>query len=443
MALSRESLTQQFSGEIVLPEDSTYAELTFAFGAPSAPAAVLLPKDTVEVAAALALVRQLGPPLAVRSGGHSNAGLSTNVGGLVVNLSRMNTVELTDTEQGLVRVGAGATWGQVAETLRPHQLAISSGDTRSVGVGGLTLGGGIGWMVRKYGLALDQLQAVELVTADGRVLRASRAENSELFWALRGAGGNFGIVTSFEFEAHRVEKVTYATIMYPVDGLAGLLSAWRQAVRASREELSSSFSLLPPFGEGDVPKAMVLACYAGGGAEAEAQLAPLRQLATPMFADIKEIDYADVLEEGQPPEGMQIVVKNIFYPALTDEVIAAITAAQSQPGMRVFQLRHLGGAYGRVPAEESAFAFRDSEIMMFGAHFFPGDATPADFEAGLQPWREVSALGRGSYINFLSTATAEDVDLIYPDETRQRLAQLKRTYDPNNLFRGNYNIIPS
>ncbi len=443
MPLSREALSEQFPGEIVLPGDPGYAELTFAFGAPSAPAAVLLPRAASEVAAALSLARQLGLPLAVRSGGHSNAGLSTNQGGLVINLSRINTVEIIDAKKRIVRVGAGATWGQVAETLRPHKLAISSGDTRSVGVGGLTLGGGIGWMVRKYGLALDQLHAAELVTSAGQVLEASRQENPDLFWALRGAGSNFGVVTYFEFEAQRVDKVTYATIMYPLDNLSALLTAWRDSVRASSEDLSSSFSLLPSFGEGDPPKAMVLACYAGNQTEAEPHLAPLRQLGPLMFEDIKEVDYAEVLEEGQPPESMQIVVKNTFYPTLTAEVIEAIAAAQAQPGMRVFQLRHLGGACQRVAADETAYAFRDSEIMMFVASFFPGEATPAEIDAGLQAWRDVAALGRGSYINFLSTATAEDVAAIYPVETRQRLADLKRVYDPDNLFRSNYNILSS
>ncbi|HRN49733.1 MAG TPA: FAD-binding oxidoreductase [Anaerolineales bacterium] len=443
MSLTRQQIAAHFSGEFILPADPGYAEVSDGYQNPGAPAVVLLPATAVQVAEALALVQQLGLPVTIRSGGHNNAGLSTNRGGIVISLAHINDIQRLD-DHGRVRVGSGATWGAVAEALRPHQLAISSGDTRTVGVGGLTLGGGIGWMVRKFGLALDSLLAVELVTVDGRILRASRDEHAELFWAVRGAGANFGVVTYFEFAAQRVPKVTYNTIMYSQDEVPALLRNWRDAVRGSREDVTSSFTLLPSFGEGMPPMVWVLACYAGPAAEAEPHLARLAQLATPISVESKEVDYADVLEDGQPPEGMQIVVKNIFLQSLTDEAIDAIAAVNSQPGMRVFQLRHLGGAVARVPAEETAFAFRDSEIMMFSAAFFPGDATSEVIEAGMQGWQALARQhGRGSYINFLSTASAEDVADIYPTATRARLAALKREYDPHNLLNSNYNVLPA
>ncbi len=184
------------------------------------------PTSVADVQAGVRFAVDTGLALAVRGGGHSFAGFGTNDGGVVIELSKLATVEIVDKERHLVRIGGGATWGQVAAALAPHNLAISSGDTKSVGVGGLTLTGGIGWKVRKYGLALDQLVAVELVTADGEVVRASADENPELFWAVRGGGGNFGIVTAFEFAAHPTTDVFEGKIAFPAaeaaDRAAGL-----------------------------------------------------------------------------------------------------------------------------------------------------------------------------------------------------------------------------
>lgn len=443
MNVTREQIAAHFSGEFILPEDAKYPQVSDGYLNPGAPAAVLLPANAAQVAEGLALVRQLGLPVSIRSGGHNNAGLSTNRGGIVISLARINAVELLDAS-GRVRVGSGATWGAVAEALRPHQLAISSGDTTTVGVGGLTLGGGIGWLVRKFGLALDSLLAVELVTVDGRTLRASRKEHAELFWGVRGAGANLGVITHFEFAAQRMPKVTFATIMYGLDQLPALLQRWRDAVRTASEDLTSSFTILPSFGEGMPPMAWVLACYAGPAAEAEPHLAPLAQLSTPLSLETKEVDYADVMEAGQPPEGMQAVVKNVFFPSLTDEIIAAIVGLNAQPGMRIFQLRHLGGAVARVAAHETAFALRDNEIMMFCTSFFPADAPGEQLTEQMQGWEQFVGLhGRGSYINFLSTASAEDVAAIYPPATLARLAALKQQYDPQNILRSNYNIAPN
>src|SRR5829696_6935161 len=197
-------LNDHIVGEVVLPGSPTYDELRKVFNHAGSPAVIIRGQSTDDLVAALRFAREFHLPVSVHSGGHGLSGLATNNGGLVLDLTHFNKVELLDPERGLVRIGAGARWGEVAKALAAHGLTISSGDTNQVGVGGLTLGGGIGWMVRKFGLTIDSLQAAEIVTADGRTLRVSENEHPDLFWALRGGGGNFGVVTSFEFEAHPV-----------------------------------------------------------------------------------------------------------------------------------------------------------------------------------------------------------------------------------------------
>ena len=189
--------------------------------------------------AAVRFAARTGLSLSVRGGGHGFPGFATNDGGVVIDLSSLANVEIIDEEQHLVRIGGGATWGQVAAALAPHGLAISSGDTKSVGVGGLTLTGGIGWKVRKYGLALDQVVAAEVVTANGAVVHTSAQENPELFWAIRGGGGNFGIVTAFEFVAHPTTDVFYGNIAFPASEKASVLQGWADYLRSAPEELTS------------------------------------------------------------------------------------------------------------------------------------------------------------------------------------------------------------
>ena len=183
--------------------------------------------------------------VSVRSGGHSPLGHSTNTGGMVIDLAHLDAVEVLDADRRLVRVGGGATWGQVSAALDPHGWALTAGDTSDVGVGGLTLGGGIGWLVRRHGLAVDNLVGARVVTADGRLVTASADEHPDLFWALRGGGGNFGVVVDFDFVAQPVSTVHYGTITYQVDDPADLLRRWRNAMRLAPEELSSTLALMP------------------------------------------------------------------------------------------------------------------------------------------------------------------------------------------------------
>ena len=242
----------------------------------------------------------------MRSGGHSPLGHSTNTGGMVIDLAHLDAVEVLDAERRLVRVGGGATWGKVAAALDPHGWALTSGDTADVGVGGLTLGGGIGWMVRRHGLAIDNLVGARVVTADGRLVTASADEHPDLFWALRGGGGNFGVVVDFDFVAQPVGTVHYGAVTYQVDDAADLIRRWRDAMRRAPEELSSTLALLPQM-PGAPRIANVLLCYAGAPGtamtDADAAIEPLLELGTVTQASIAERRYAEVLEDAQQPAG--------------------------------------------------------------------------------------------------------------------------------------------
>src|SRR4249920_73366 len=215
MSSALEALRRDFGGDIIEPGGAEYESASRSLLASGKPVHVLRPESVEDVQAGVRFAARAGLLLSVRGGGHGFPGFGTNDGGVVIDLSRLANVEIIDNERHLVRIGGGATWGQVAPALARHGLAISSGDTKSVGVGGLTLTGGIGWKVRKYGLALDNVVAAEVVTANGEVVHASARENPELFWAIRGGGGNFGIVTAFEFVAHPTREVFYGNMAFP------------------------------------------------------------------------------------------------------------------------------------------------------------------------------------------------------------------------------------
>lgn len=427
----------------ILPGDEGYSEASTTYMGEGEPAVIIRARDATDVQAAIRTAVGDGLVLSVRSGGHSALGHGTNTGGVVLDLSGIDSVEVLDRDARLVRIGTGATWGTVADALADHGLALTSGDTRSVGVGGLTLGGGIGWMVRKYGLTIDALRAVDLVTADGTVLRASTDEHPDLFWAVRGGGGNFGVVTHFEFEAQRVSTIVGGMLSYAPGDATALVAGWRDAMRSAPEELSTALLLMPGFGE--YPAGIsAFVCYAGpDGDEARAAIEPLLKIGTVAGNMVAEMPYAAVLEEAHPPEGVRAIVSNALVEDLTDEAIGAIVTAYAdgQAGRVVF-LRSLGGAVSRVPAEATAFVHRDVEAMIVSAAFVPLDASDEMVAAAKKSWRPIGEQGVGAYSNFLGSDEDEDVAAIYPPATYERLALIKRTYDPTNLFSRNFNIKP-
>ncbi|HWM03074.1 MAG TPA: FAD-binding oxidoreductase, partial [Actinophytocola sp.] len=444
--MTQQLQTTDVTGEVLRPGDEAYDDAARAFFGEGAPALVARPSTADEVAAAIAHAVRDDLAISVRSGGHSPMGHSTNTGGMVIDLRHLDGVEILDHDRRLVRVGGGANWGAVGAALDPHDLGLTSGDTTSVGVGGLTLGGGMGWMVRRHGLAIDNLVSARVVTADGRLVTASADENPELFWAIRGGGGNFGVVVDFDFVAQEVASVHYGAISYQLDDPVRLMVRWRDAMRKAPEELSSTLALMPRM-PGAPPAATVLLCYAGApGTDvqvADAAIEPLLELGTVTEATITERRYADVFEEAQHPPGVRMVGRNTLVRRLDGNLLADVDVAHRGPAPTVIALRSLGGAFARVPAEATAFAHRDAEAMIQMAVFLPAATTDADVTQALGPWEVVAARGTGTYVNFQASATVEDLAAAYPPATMSRLVAVKRANDPDNVFALNHNIEPA
>jgi FAD/FMN-containing dehydrogenase len=440
---SLDQLKQIIQGQVITAGDELYEQASATFLHKGAPALVLRPAASKDIALGISYARENSLRLSIRSGGHSFAGLGTNTGGLVIDLSLMKDIQVIDPEQHLVRIGAGATWGEVADALAEHGLAISSGDTRSVGVGGLTLGGGIGWMVRKYGLAIDSLRAAQVVTASGELLRASAVENEDLFWAIRGGGGNFGVVTSFEFEAHPISKVFAGSIAYGIEDLARVLKGWREVMRSASEDLTTTLMIMPPFA-GEPASVLIYACYAGTGPAAVQAVGPLLELGTVLQEDLKEKDYGDVLEDAhQPPDFLRIIGKNVFLESISDGLIQALANTCGAEGSPAVSIRSLGGALTRIPPGATAYAYRQSEGLITGATFVPANASDSEISQALKPWEALAVYGTGAYSNFQGTLSEDDVQAIYPPVTYARLAAIKARYDPENIFNHNHNIRPA
>jgi FAD/FMN-containing dehydrogenase len=432
--------------EALRPGGDGYDAAARVFFRTGEPALVVRPRDPDEVAAVLAYAARHNLAVSVRSGGHSPLGHSTNTGGMVIDLSHLDDVQVLDAGRRLVRVGGGATWGRVAAALDPHGWGLTAGDTRSVGVGGLTLGGGIGWMVRRHGLAIDNLAGARVVTADGRLLTTSEDEHPDLFWALRGGGGNFGVVVDFDFVAQPVTNLHFGSVAYRLDHPADLLGRWRDAMRLAPDELSSTLVLMPSVPQGP-PSATVLLCYAGEpsttAADVDAAVEPLFQLGALIKANLSERRYSDILEDAQHPPGVRLVTRNALVPTLDDTVIAAIDRLHATPHATAVAVRSLGGALSRVPRDATAFAHRDTEAMVVCMVVLPDMATDAEIERALVRWRAVAAHGTGTYVNFQGSATAADLAAAYPPATYARLAAVKRAYDPANRFALNHNVEPA
>ncbi|NUS05886.1 MAG: FAD-binding oxidoreductase [Nonomuraea sp.] len=443
--MNLETLRRDFGGDIIEPGAAEYATAARTLLAPGSPVCVLRPANVGDVRAAVRFAADAGLTLSVRGGGHGFPGFGTNDGGVVIDLGRLANVEIVDKERHVVRIGGGATWGQVADALAAHGLAISSGDTRSVGVGGLTLTGGIGWKVRKHGLALDSVVAAEVVTAGGELVRASAAENPELFWAIRGGGGNFGIVTAFEFAAHPTTDVFFGRIAFPASELPGVLQGWADHLRTAPEELTSIANFANPFAGGpDAPVEIQVAFDGDDPALAARALEPIRALGTVLDDDVTLRPYAETLVEGLvPPPGIRLFTRSAFVG--TESVPATLgllaEAGRSQ-GSPVISVRAVGGAVARVPADATAYAHRQAELMIVTTTAGPEPVVEAA-RPGLDAiWARLAPHVTGAYANFLASATDEDVAAVYPAQTYERLAAVKREYDPANLFARNHNVRP-
>ncbi|MGY0018133.1 FAD-binding oxidoreductase [Streptomyces sp. YJ-C3] len=444
MSTALETLRRDFGGDIIEPGGARYASAGRTVLVPGSPAFVLRPKNVADVRAGVRFASATGQLLSVRGGGHSFPGFGTNDGGVVIDLGHLAHVEVIDDVRHLVRTGGGATWGQVADALAPHGLAISSGDTRGVGVGGLTLSGGIGWKVRKYGLTLDSMVAAEVVTAAGEVVRASAAEHPDLFWALRGGGGNFGIVTVFEFAAHPTTDVFHGRITFPAAEAAGVLQGWAEYVRTAPDALTSTADLANPFAGGPEAPVQIHVAFDGDDPRVAARAVdPIRRLGTVTGDDIALKPCADTLVDAvAAPPGVRLLTRSGF---VTEEavpgalrVLAEAGAAQGSPFIAV---RSVGAAVSRVADDATAYAHRRAELMIVTTTAGPEPVVEAARPALDALWHRLAPHVGGAYANFLASAT-DDVAAVYPAAVRERLAAVKRRYDPGNLFSSNHNIRP-
>jgi FAD/FMN-containing dehydrogenase len=429
-----------FAGTILEPDSADYVAAATAYGVLGHPALVVRPTNAADVAAAIGYAKAQGLPISVRSGGHTL--FSTNEGGMVLDLRAIHDVEVLDDD--LVRVGGGAVWGDVARALQPYGLALSSGDTYSVGVGGLTLGGGIGWMVRQHGLAFDSLREAEVVLPSGEIVTASATAEPELFWALRGGGGNFGVVTRFTFQAHPLPGVVAGSIEVDPARLADTLRGWRDAMRHSPEELNSTVVAMPAFGPEMPASTKVLVCFGGDDVdEAMTAIGPLLALPGVTGNDVAPKPYVEVLEEPElPPAEIKLVDHNGFARDVDDGLITRLTTAHAAFGAAVLMVRYLRGAFNRVPADATALAYRDAEAFVVSAVMLPPDA-PAEAERSVNDgWAALAGDVTGEYGNFSMHPDATTVGRIYPPATVERLRAAKRRYDPENVLAYNHNIVP-
>ncbi len=441
-------LASALKGRVVMPEHADYDAVralvpgNFDFR----PAAVVRVASAADIAAVINFAQATGVILAVRSGGHTGHGAN---GGLTIDLRDLNAIEI-DIEARTAWAGTGLTAGEVTRALEPHGLIVGFGDTASVGIGGLTSGGGIGYLVRKHGLTIDSVLAAEVVTAAGDIVIADETHHPELFWAVRGGGGNFGVITRWKYRLQPLPAFTGGPLILPAtpEVVAGFVAL----AEAAPEELSAIASVMTapplPFLQPELhgkPIFMCMMAYAGGQEAATAALAPFRALAVP---------YADLIAPG-PYSSMYVsedagkpafTVRSLFVNEIGRSEAAAIidhVAASTAP-FRMGEIRVLGGAMARVPTDATAFAHRSSRIMLSFIALSDGPEEAAHYDAWAQ--EGIERLRRGPdrvYVNFITSDDKTRVRAAYPPETWERLRRVKRRYDPHNLFRLNKNISPA
>ena len=441
-----------FKGQVITPADPSYesARTVFYGGFDRHPAAVIRVADAEDVSRLVSLARQQGIELAIRSGGHSVVGHSTSDGGIMLDLSAMKDLQI-DHEEQTAWAQTGLTAGEFTKAAGASGLAAGFGDTASVGIGGITLGGGVGYLVRKYGLTIDSLLAAEVVTADGQVLLVDETTHPDLFWATRGGGGNFGVVTRFKFQLQKVDMVLGGMLILPAteDVIAGFIAE----AESAPDELTTILNIMvaPPMPF--LPKeangkliAMAIMTYAGDIAQGERVLAPFRGLAQPYADMVRPIPYAQMFPPEEGGNFHPAAVQRTMFLDHVDRSVAGVILEHlraSSAFMSVAQLRVLGGAISRIPVEATAFAHRNSKIMANLAALYQAPAEKEAHEAWVVDFASaVQQSDQGAYVNFLSNADETQIRAAYPGNTWGRLRQVKAKFDPTNLFRLNQNIPP-
>jgi hypothetical protein len=448
-----ERLRRELTGQVIAPDDDGYDDAREVF-IPAfdtiRPAVIVQVADAADVATVLGTARETGVELAVRSGGHSAAGHSTTDGGIVLDLRALKALEI-DVESNTAWAETGLTAAEYTTETGTHGLATGLGDTGSVGLGGITLGGGIGFLVRKHGMTIDSLLAAEVVTADGEVVHTDHESHPDLFWAIRGGGGNFGVATRFQLRLQPIETIVGGILMLPAtkDAIAGFIAE----AEAAPDELSTIANVMTcppmPFVPEELYGSLVImaiVAWCGDIEEGQKVMDRFRALAPPIADMVDEMPYSGIYppdeEEYRPMAVARTMWADRFDGATVDTIIEYLESSDAP--MRVAQLRPLGGAMARVPNQATAFAHRDRKMMINVASFYEGSDD--------RPRREVwvadfaKALSDGDltgYVGFLADEGEDRIRAAYPGPTWDRLRQVKATYDPDNLFRLNQNIPPS
>lgn len=433
-----------FRGELIAPADPRYEEARRVWNSmiDKRPALIARCTGTADVVAALRFARQQGLQIAVRGGGHNVAGNAVNNGGMVIDLSLMKGIQV-DPVKRVARAQAGVVWGELDRETQRYGLAIPGGVVSSTGIAGFTLSGGMALTSRKWGLACDNLLAVEVVTADGEVLQASMTEHPDLFWAVRGGGGNFGVVTTFEFRLHPLATVYGGSVSYPFSEARQVLRRYRDFTDAAPDELTAFAGVLP-LATG--PTFAVAACWCGDPGRGADALAPLASFATPTDVALRAMPYLEMQSLlAPPPIRVAAHARSSILRVLGDDAIDAMVTyggGTTPPALGVFFLEHLHGAATR--AGDTAFSHRSAGHNFAALAFWmePGDAEGSGawvrgFSDALAPW-----FASGVYANYLDEGEDARVRAAY-GLAYDRLVTVKRTYDPGNVFRLNQNIDPA
>jgi FAD/FMN-containing dehydrogenase len=444
------ALRGSMQSRVVAPDDDDYDEARAIFygGFDARPAAIARVAGAGDVSQVIRIANETGSELAVRSGGHSPAGHGTTDGGIVLDLSGMKAMDV-DVDGRTAWAQTGLTAGEYTGLAATHGLATGFGDTGSVGIGGITLAGGIGYLVRTHGLTIDSLLGAEVVTADGRILQVDDASEPDLFWAIRGGGGNLGVATGFRFRLNELPSFVGGMLMLPAT--AETVEGFVAAADAAPEELSTIANVMAAPPMPFVPEEhhgklviMGLLAYAGDADAGRRAVAPFRALAEPLVDMVRPMPYPDIY----PPEMEGYHPIALGRTMFVDEVDASSAATlverlrePSNAMMRAVQLRALGGAMARVSNDATAFAHRDRRFMLNVAAMVTSPEQLPEHEAWVDSIAEELQRGpAGAYTGFLGSDGQEHIREAYPHGAYERLAEIKRRYDPDNLFRLNHNV---
>lgn len=435
--IAYDELPPALAENAVEPGDRDYRKVRSGYMRGGTPGLVLRPRTVDEVVQAVAVAREhRALPLGVRSGGHGISGRSTNDGGLVIDVSALDTVEVVDAERRLVRVGPGARWQEVAAALEPHGWVITSGDYGGVGVGGLATAGGVGYFAREHGLTIDRMRAAELVLADGSVVRTDADHDPELFFGVRGAGANLGVVTAFEFEAVEAGEVGWAQLAFDASDTAGFLERWAATMEAAPRDISGEIILGPPRGGAMYAQAMLLVDSDDPDTILE-RLQPFAAIAPLVDQSVTLAPYAAVIAnaQGESNRGSgSPVARGGLVDHVTPELAAELARMLQSGRVHFFQIRAVGGAVSDVPEHETAYAHRSANFSLAS---LSGDATWLNAQ-----WDALEEHVMGVYLSFEADPRGDRVERAFPPATLGRLRALKERVDPTGLFRDNFALIP-